>query len=137
MRVILAGQATTILAADFFRVDTVFPRCLCVLFFIEYGTRGVLAHQRGAEPGPGAAAHPDPSADQVVDRRRVDGSAGEAVQVLAADASAVGGLQGQVLQLPAVHSDRLVPIRARICNSHAGTGEYPGQGGDVRLSERL
>ena len=37
----LAGQATTILAADFFHVNTVFLRRLYVLFFIEHGTRGV------------------------------------------------------------------------------------------------
>jgi putative transposase len=48
----LAGQATTILAADFFHVDTVFLRRLYILFFIKHGTRrvrlaGISAHPAG------------------------------------------------------------------------------------------
>jgi hypothetical protein len=49
-RALLQARAKTILAADFFRVDTVFLRRLYVLFFVEHGTRRVHLAQITAHP---------------------------------------------------------------------------------------
>jgi hypothetical protein len=46
----LAGQATTILAADFLHVDTVLLRCLYVLFFTGHGPRRVHLRPRPTHP---------------------------------------------------------------------------------------
>ena len=39
----LAATGETLVAADFFNVDTIFFKRLCVLIYVHLATRGVLA----------------------------------------------------------------------------------------------
>ena len=49
-RQFLAAQASTIVATDFFTIDTVFFKRLYVLFFVHLATRRVLAATSTSEP---------------------------------------------------------------------------------------
>ena len=57
-RAFLQAQAKTILAVDFFHVDTVLLRRLYVLFFIEHGTRSSSSTAPGGCTLAGITAHP-------------------------------------------------------------------------------
>lgn len=50
MRQFLAAHASTIVATDFFTIDTVFFKRLYVLFFVHLATRRVLAAASTSEP---------------------------------------------------------------------------------------